>query len=52
MKFQDEQEVEGSNADDYTSVDHSKTNDLPENLELLKQFREVLDALTDSWTVI
>lgn len=44
--FANEGPGKSSDQNDYDSVDHSKTYNQPEVLELLKRFRKVLDAKT------
>jgi hypothetical protein len=43
------EKVMSSGSSSYDSVDHSMTNNLPEVLDLLEEFRGVLDAITDKY---
>ena len=44
MEFKDEKVIPGG--ENYNSVEHTNTFDLPGNLDILKEFRSVLDAKT------
>jgi len=46
QSFEDEHLKEGATGNSYEDFDHTKTMNLPETFEFLKQIREILDLKT------